>query len=239
VEELVHMDRRQRAYVYLAGIFVTCLLVADITGGKFFHIHLFDIGEFQFVTHSTGMLAFPITFLLTDLVNEYYGRRGAVRLTILGLFMAALAFALILAARHMPVAPNSPIPQEAFESVFKVSNRLYVASLTAYLIGQLCDISIFQFIKRRTGDRLVWLRATGSTMVSQAIDSFTVSYILMVGTMHADGTPATFPEILEIAATGYILKFFLAIALTPLIYLGRRILHGYFGLKSVPPRRDT
>jgi queuosine precursor transporter len=228
-------DARTRVYIWLTAIFVTCLLIADITGSKFFHFGLFTIGSYTFVTHSAGMLSFPITFLLTDLVNEYYGKRGARRMTYIGLAMAALAFLLIVAARKLPPASGSPIPQETFEAVFAMSNRLYIASLTAYFFGQLADIFLFGVLKRLTAGRMVWLRATGSTVVSQALDSFLVSTILLYGVARPDGTPWGLPDIMEVAATGYILKFFIAVGLTPVIYLGRRIIHDRFGLQPLPP----
>lgn len=232
-------DVKTKLYIWLSGFFVTCLLIADITGSKFFHfdllkLHLPIIGEYNFVTHSCGMLSFPITFLLTDLINEYYGKKGARRVTFLGLFCAFVAFMLIYAARQMPVDKGSPIPQDTFNTVFGMSNRLYIASLTAYLIGQLCDIWIFGALKRLTGGKMVWLRATGSTVISQAMDSFLVSLILLYGMTRADGTAWTMPQVLEVASTGYILKFVIAIALTPVIYLGRWLIHTRLGLQPMP-----
>ncbi|MCC6660382.1 MAG: queuosine precursor transporter [Phycisphaerales bacterium] len=233
-------DAATLLYLWLSGVFVTCLLVADITGGKFFHLDLFTVhlpwvGEYPFVTHSVGMMSFPVTFLLTDLVNEYYGKRGARRMTFLGLGCALLAFLLILAARKIPVdTRDSPLSQDSFDTVFGMSNRLYVASLTAYLIGQLCDIWLFGAFKRWTGGRMVWLRATGSTVVSQAVDSFLITSILFYGLERADGSVATWGDIIRIAVTGYILKFVIAIALTPLVYLGRWLIHTRLGMTPMP-----
>jgi uncharacterized integral membrane protein (TIGR00697 family) len=228
-------DVRTRVYLWLAGTFVTSLLVADITGSKFFSVPLFTVGSFTFVTHSCGMLSFPITFLLTDLINEYYGKKGARRITYLGLGMAALAFLLIYAARKMPVAAESPLPDGVFNQVFGMSNRLYVASLTAYVVGQLSDIWLFGVLKRLTRGRFVWLRATGSTVISQAMDSFLVTFILFWGNPQPDGSVLPFIAILKIAATGYILKFLIAVGLTPVVYAGRRFLRVKFGMIPVPP----
>ncbi len=235
-----NFDLRARVYLWLAGIFITSLLIADITGSKFFHFDLFTLtlplaGPYTFVTHSVGMLSFPITFLLTDLVNEYYGRTGARRLTYLGLAMAGLAFVLIYAARVTPISPISPIPQSSFDAVFAMSNRLYIASLTAYFVGQMCDIWLFGVLKRATRGRWVWLRATGSTVVSQAIDSFLVTSILLASTINpSTKTAYSWHEIIETATTGYILKFLIALALTPIIYLGRWVLREHFGMTPAP-----
>lgn len=233
-------DIRTRVYLWLTAVFVASIMIADITGSKFFHFDLFTvrlpvIGSYNFVTHSVGMFSFPITFLLTDLVNEYYGRRGARRLTYIGLAMSGLAFVLIFLARMAPVSDISPIPQPAFDAVFGMSNRLYVASLSAYLAGQLSDIWLFGVFKRLTGGRMIWLRATGSTVFSQMIDSFLVTAILFAATINPKTHGAyTWHEILETAATGYILKFVIAIGLTPFIYAGRWVIHARFGMRPLP-----
>ncbi len=227
-------ELRSRLLTVLTAIFVTCLLVADITGSKFFKVSLISLGSYTFVTHSVGMLSFPVTFLLTDLINEYFGAKAARRTTYIGLGCAFLAFVLIWIGRLMPIAPESPLPQAAFEQVFAMSNRLYVASLTAYLVGQLCDIAVFGAIKRWTGDRLVWLRATGSTVVSQALDSFLVTFILFQGSPGPDGQVPTLDTILGIAVTGYVLKFVLALGLTPVVYLGRFVIRRKWGLEPAP-----
>lgn len=227
-------DLRSRIYLWLCALFVTCLLVADLTGPKFFHFELFRVGGYVFVTHSVGMLSFPVVFLLTDLLNEYYGRKGARRVTWIAAGCAVLASLLVFAARKMPADAGSPIPQPAFEAVFAQSNRLYLASLTAFVAGQLADIWVFDRVKRATSGRLVWLRATGSTVISQALDSLLVSSILLYGAARPDGRAWTPAAILEVAATGYVLKFLIAIALTPLIYLGRWLLHARAGLRPLP-----
>lgn len=230
----VDLSTRTKVFVVLTAVFVTALLIADLTGGKFFRLGLFRVGDFEFVTHSVGMLSFPVTFLLTDLINEYYGARAARFVTLVGLGCAALAFGLVLAGRLMPVAPESPLPQEAFALVFGMSNRLYVASLSAYLLGQLADIALFGLLKRATGGRWVWLRATGSTVVSQALDSFVVTFVLFWGVQTAGGEIPGTAALLRIAATGYILKFVLALAMTPLVYLGRWFMHARLGLAPLP-----
>lgn len=229
------LDVRGRVLFWLTGGFITCLLIANLTGSKFFFLDLFSIGSFTFVSHSVGMIAFPVVFLLTDLVNEYYGPKETRRMTWLAAGMSLLASGLVYLARVIPVDSNSPIPQQAFDTVFGQSNRLLIASLAAFLLGQVCDIWLFGRIKRLTGGRFVWLRATGSTVVSQALDSFVVTLILFWGTVRAeDGEVWSLAQILKIGATGYVLKFLLALALTPLLYLGRWFVRARFGLTPLP-----
>ncbi|TAH38275.1 MAG: VUT family protein [Planctomycetota bacterium] len=227
-------DPRHRVQLWLTATFVTCLLVADISGSKFFTLDLFQVGSYHFVTHSVGMLAFPVVFLITDLVNEYYGRKEARRMTWLGAAMGVLATLLLLAARRLPAAADSPIPQPQFDAVFGQSNRLYLASLTAFVVGQMCDIWVFGRIKSWTGGRYVWLRATGSTVVSQALDSFLVTFVLLYGTGQAGGGTWTLRDVIATAATGYTLKFLIALGLTPFIYLGRWFLRARLGLQPLP-----
>jgi queuosine precursor transporter len=224
------MDRKQRLFVYLTGIFVAALLVSDLIGGKFFRVGGLDF--------SVGMIPFPLTFLLTDIVNEFYGTEGARRLTYVGLCTALFVFAVINLAIVLPTSPESPLAGDVFKSVIGSSVRLYIASLTAYLVGQLLDISIFFLVRRVTGERFLWLRSTGSTVVSQAIDSLTVGFVFLWGTKSVG-------FILRTARNGYLVKLVLAVGLTPVIYLGHGILHRYLHVREVlvkdpvPPEPTT
>jgi uncharacterized integral membrane protein (TIGR00697 family) len=207
------VDRKQRFYVWLTAVFVAALVTGDFVGGKFF--------VFLGRNFSAGIIPFPLTFVLTDLVNEFYGTHGARRLTFVGLGAAVFVWAVITLALHLPTSPDSPIPDAVFNGAFGTSARLYVASLTAFLIGQLLDISIFYALRRLTGHRLLWLRATGSTVVSQAIDSLAVSFVFLVG-----ARPLRF--IVENAANNYVGKLVMAVLLTPLIYVGHGVFRRYF-----------
>jgi uncharacterized integral membrane protein (TIGR00697 family) len=225
------MSVQQRLYVWLTAFFVTCLIVADLIG-----IKLFKIGP---VEHTCGMLTFPVTFLLTDLINEYYGKKAARRVTFIGLVMALFVFVMLNIAQEMPFLDKPyNVKPEHFNAVFGSAKVMYIASLCAYLVGQLCDIWVFHRLKRFTGGRLLWLRATGSTVLSQMVDSFFVSYIafnLGRRLFPSDDTPpAAMADVLTIAATGYLLKFVLAIAITPLIYAGHAVMHRTFGLAPLP-----
>jgi uncharacterized integral membrane protein (TIGR00697 family) len=212
----------QDVYLACAGLSVTALLVADFLGPKFFDYG--DVLGWQ-LRHSAGMLAFPLTFLVTDVVNEYYGAAGARRIALLSFAMGAASWLAIVAAQAMPVAADSPVSQADFERVFGAARSVYVASLIAYLAGQLCDIAVFRAVKRLTGQRLLWLRATGSTVVSQLVDSFVITSLFLWGQgVMSDGTVVTWDMVWRTALTGYGLKFALALATTPLIYLAHALL---------------
>lgn len=204
------MDRKQRLFVFLTALFVAALVTGDFIGGKFFVV----AGH----TFSAGIIPFPLTFVLTDIVNEFYGTHGARRLTLAGLGAAVFVWATITLALRLPTSPESPISDAVFRGAFGTSARLYVASLTAYVIGQLLDITLFQVLRRLTGHRMLWLRSTGSTVLSQIVDSVTVSFVFLVGTRSTD-------FILTNAAHNYFGKLGMAILLTPLIYAG----HAFFG----------
>jgi len=202
------MDRKQQLYLWLGGLFVAALITADLIGGKVFRIGTVDL--------SVGMLAFPLTFVLTDVLNEFYGAQAARRITFLGLGSAVFAFVIINVAIALPTSPESPMTGEAFQAAFGWSRRLYVASLTAYTIGQLIDITVFGALRRMTQHRFLWLRATGSTLVGQALDTLVVNFVLWSG---AKSTAF----IVQISLNSYVTKVLIAIGLTPVIYA----LHGF------------
>jgi uncharacterized integral membrane protein (TIGR00697 family) len=213
------VDRKQRLFVFLVALFVAALVTGDFIGGKFFVVagHAF----------SAGIIPFPLTFVLTDLVNEFYGTEGARRITLAGLGAAVFVWAVITLALHLPTSPESPIPDAVFRGAFGTSARLYLASLTAFVIGQLLDISIFHGLRRMTGHRLLWLRSTGSTVLSQIVDSVTVSFIFLVGTK-----PTEF--IFTNAAHNYFGKLGMAILLTPVIYAGHALFGRVVHVKEAP-----
>jgi queuosine precursor transporter len=207
------LDRKQKFYIWLTAIFVAALITSDLIGAKFFRVAGFDL--------SVGMIPFPLTFLLTDIVNEFYGTEGARRLTFVGLGVAVFVFAIINLSIALPTSPESPMAGDLFKSVYGWSSRLYIASLTAYLIGQLLDISVFLFLRKLTGHRFLWLRATGSTALSQLVDTMVVNFVLLAGTksMHF---------ILITVRNSYVIKLAIAVALTPLIYAGHALLRRHF-----------
>lgn len=233
----LELTRGQVLYVWLAGAMTASLLVSDVLGVKVFDVPLFAPPLVEGVplldghlAHTCGMLTFPLTFLITDLVNDYYGKLAARRLTWLALAMGFLAFLTINVSLWLPrMAADFNITDAAFEGVFKNSRLMYLASLAAYTVGQMLDIVLFGTFKRLTGGRMIWLRATGSTVVSQMFDSLVVSSLYFGGVLGV--SPG---QVLRFAATGYVLKFLLALAVTPLIYAGHALIERHFGLRPLP-----
>ncbi|MBM3436276.1 MAG: queuosine precursor transporter, partial [Bacteroidetes bacterium] len=191
-------------------------VVGELIGGK-----LIQLGPF---TMSIGIIPWPVVFLTTDLINEYYGRKGVRRLTILTSLLIVYTFILLFVGMNIPASKISPVKDEQFLGVFGQSLWIIVGSITAFLSSQLIDVVVFWFIRKKTGRRLIWLRATGSTVVSQLFDTFIVTGIAfwLPGKL-------SFMEFINTAGTGYLMKLMIAILITPLIYLGHGIIHRFLG----------
>ena len=231
----------QRVYLWLVSVNITCLLLANIIGAKLFQLEL-DLAAIGLsgkipIEHTMGMLPFPITFLLTDLVNEYFGRRAARRMAYLSFSMAALTWFLIYVSRLFPTLEGIPgtATNAAFENIFGAAAIMYIASIIAFLSSSLLDIYLFSVLKRLTGGKMVWLRTTGSTVVSQLFDSFLVTFLFFYLLPRLLGNDAaTLQFVMQTAVTGYVLKFFIAVALTPAIYAGRWAIRRFFGMTPIP-----
>ncbi|HET6205133.1 MAG TPA: queuosine precursor transporter [Planctomycetota bacterium] len=222
--------RPQRLYALLAAVFLTGLLVADTTGGK-----LVALGG---RTLSAGVIPFFVTFLVTDLINEFYGRRGARFVTFVAFGMAGIVVPIFLLQDALPAAPGSPVDQEAFRRVFVQSVRIWIGSLTAFLVGQLVDIQTFHWFRRVTRSRHIWLRATGSTVISQGPDTFLVLFLYLWGRPKEGGGVWAAADILPICRDNYLSKVAVAVGVTPLIYLGHRAIRRYLegGVRFSPVR---
>ncbi len=240
------LSKPQILYLWFASISCACFLIGDIIGIKLFSFPLgFSFTPFWSdtpitnIVHTCGMLTFPVTFLITDLVNEYYGKRAARRIAYVGVAMNLMVFAVINIAQYIPRldAPYN-VDQGAFDAVFGSAKGMYIASTVAYLVGQLSDITIFGLLKRVTKGKLIWLRATGSTLIAQALDSLVVSIIAFhywrIWFPDPSNAPAPIGDVLELAATGYLLKFVIAIGITPLIYAGHTVFERVWNLKPLP-----
>ncbi len=218
---MFELTPQHRIYIVLTCTFLTALLVADMTAGKFFYFAGREI--------SVGVIPFPITFLITDVVNEYYGRKGARLLTFIGMGMLLFAFAIITIARFLPVSPHSPVGQQSFDAVFGLSAQFFFASLLAYLVAQVLDIHMFQITKRVTESKHLWLRALGSTAISQVVDTTIVNLAALLP------TALTLTEIAHVTVFNYLYKLTVAAALTPLCYVIHDLLTRRLGIEPMPP----
>jgi len=230
----------QKLYVCLVAVFVSCLLLGDIIGGK--TIATFTIAGHDLGPISVGILPFPVTFLLTDVVNDFYGRKGARFLTLVGFGMALLAWAVLQLATFLPVHPSTYFTQAEFSKIFGGSAQLFIASMIAYLIGQFLDIQVFQFWKALTRSRHLWLRATGSTLLSQIVDTVTINVIFWTWTAASDATSflgqkssaERWAWIFAKIGREYLIKVFVAVLLTPVVYFLHGAIMRWLGMRPAP-----
>ena len=239
----MRFDPSTKLFVVLGGCFVANALVAELIGVKIFALEdtlglpPFDwelFGQSGSLSFTAGVLLWPVVFIMTDIINEYFGKRGvrflswmAVGLICYAFLFAYLAIGLAPAPWWVGIQADRGVPdmQAAFAVIFGQGMWIIVGSVTAFLIGQFIDVTIFHRVRRLTGERMVWARATGSTLVSQLVDSFVVLYIAFVlGPQHWP-----LELFLAVGTVNYLYKFKVAIILTPLIYLGRRLIDGYLG----------
>ncbi len=207
-------SKKDTVYVILAGIFITNAVVAELIGGK-----LIDVGP---AVMSIGILPWPIVFITTDLINEYFGEKGVRKLSIITAALIAYTFIVLFLAMKIPSTGISSVSSEQFNAVFGQSQLIIVGSIVAFLASQLIDVTIFHFVKRRTGSKMIWLRSTGSTVISQLFDSFIVLGIAF----WLPGIMDTKTYIIS-GFTGYTVKLIIAVLMTPMIYLGHYLIEKY------------
>lgn len=236
-------SRPTRLFVILAGFFITNALLAEFIGMKIFSfeptvgiepLNWSLFGQSGTLMLSAGVLLWPVVFITTDIVNEYFGKKGVQLLSYLTAGLISYAFLMVVLAINLVPADfwvadyadkGVPDMQVAYSQVFGQGIWIIIGSLIAFLVGQVVDATVFEKLRIWSGDRMIWLRATGSTLVSQLLDSFLVLYIAFVL-----GPPQWDTSLfLAVGTVNYTYKFFVAILLTPIIYLMRYVIDGYLG----------
>lgn len=217
----------QRLFLYLAALFITSLVVSNLIFQKFFYWYPLDweiMGNSLFEL-SVGILPYPITFLVTDLISEIYGKKAANRVVVAGIFASFFSMVILLIAGLVPALPNSPIDDQTFNQVFALSPIAVLASMIAYLLAQFIDIRIYHFWKNLTKGRHLWLRNNFSTFASQFVDTFTV-----VGLLCAFGV-LPWDAFVGLVISGVVFKILVALIDTPLLYLSVGWIRSYFKLE--------
>ncbi|MBK7690740.1 MAG: queuosine precursor transporter [Bacteroidetes bacterium] len=246
-------DKSTKLFLILAGVFITNALVAEFIGGKIFSlektigietIYFSLFGEQGLSFNLTaGVLLWPIVFIMTDIINEYYGMRGVRFLSYLTVALISFSFLAAFGAIHLVPADwwvgvnaekGIPNMQKAYAQIFGQGMWIIVGSIVAFLIGQVLDVFVFHKIKLLTGEKKIWLRATGSTIVSQLIDSLVVIFIAF-----KIGQGWSFPKVLAIALVGYSYKFVVALLITPIIYLVHYLIDRYLGAELSKEMKDA
>ena len=217
----------QKLYLYLAALFITSLVVSNLIFQKFFYWYPIDweiMGNSLFEL-SVGILPYPITFLVTDLISEIFGKKAANRVVVAGIFASFFSIGILLLAGVVPALPNSPIDDVTFNKVFALSPIAVLASMMAYLFAQFIDIRIYHFWKNLTKGRHLWLRNNFSTFASQFIDTFTVVGLLCVfGVL-------PWAAFLGLLFSGVVFKILVALIDTPLLYLSVNWIRSYYKLE--------
>ena len=244
-------DKSTRVFIILGGFFIANALIAEIIGVKIFSLektfgmsplNLKLFGNELSVNLTAGVLLWPVVFIMTDIINEYYGPKGVRFLSFLTAGLIAFAFVIFYGAMHLVPADffitsktGSGVPdmEKAYESVLGQGGNIILGSLVAFVLSQLIDVFVFHKIKKATGEKAIWLRATGSTLISQFIDSFVVLFIAFyVGSRinNADGDFVwPFNLIIAVGVVNYIYKFLVALILTPVIYVVHIVIDRYLG----------
>src|SRR5215203_1864080 len=240
-------NKPSRLFLILAGFFIANALIAEFMGVKIFSledslgIHRANISLFgsAFSFHLTaGVLLWPVVFIMTDIINEYYGKRGVRFLSYLTIGLISYAFLMfswainLKPSEYFTIGHGIENANDAYSGILGQGLWIIVGSITAFLIGQLLDVLIFHRIKKITGEKNIWLRATGSTLVSQLVDSFVVLFIAFYlgrRIQSGQGEPWSLHQVTVTGTGNYIYKFAMAIVLTPVIYLLHGWIENYLG----------
>lgn len=247
-------NKATRLYIILGAFFTASAIVAEMIGVKLFQLEtalglekadftLLGQHHLSFVL-SVGVLPWPIIFIMTDVINDYFGVRGVRFLTMITAALIAFMYVMMWLAIRMPpdqgwwitssMKQGVPDMQAAFKSIFGQGNNIIIGSLTAFIIGQLVDARTFRGFKRITGDKRIWLRATGSTLISQLIDSVVVTYVAF---WILKGMP--FAQCTAMVITAYCYKFLVALLATPLVYLVHAGVERYLGKEKAVAMREA
>jgi queuosine precursor transporter len=237
------LDKKTKLFIILGGFFVTNAIVAEFIGTKIFSfertlniskadIHLFGMEHLSFEL-TCGVLLWPVVFIMTDIINEYYGKKGVRLLSYMTAGLIAYAFIMVfIAIKVTPAewwtgsAQQKQVPdmQAAYSAVFGQGLWIIIGSLVAFLVGQLVDVYVFHYLREKSGEKRLWLRSTGSTLVSQLIDSFVVLFIAFY-----IGNDWSLKQVLAIGIMNYIYKFAVAVAVTPFLYILHNAIDRYLG----------
>ncbi|MFI5221556.1 MAG: queuosine precursor transporter [Bacteroidia bacterium] len=235
-------NKRTILFLVLGSFFIANAIIAEFIGVKIFSfektlglnpLNWNIFGNILSLNLTAGVLLWPVVFIMTDIINEYFGHNGVRLFSYIAAGLVAYAFAAVYVTIHLTpsdfwiikkTSQGDVNMQLAFNAIFGQGLWIIIGSLVAFLIGQLVDVYVFHAVKKRTGERMLWLRSTGSTLVSQFVDSFVVLFIAFYL-----GSGWSLKLVLGIGVVNYIYKFIVAIVLTPVLYLIHKIIDVYLG----------
>lgn len=244
-------QKKTNLFVVLCGIFLTNAILAEIVGVKIFSLEaslglppakipMFGDWVLNYDL-SAGVMMWPVVFITTDIINEYFGKAGVRKISMLTVIFIVYIFVMLWAITSLAPAQfwldinktdsmGNPLHiNDSFARIFNQSMGIIIGSITAFVLGQMLDVSTFQWLRKITGSKKIWLRATGSTIISQLIDSFVVITIAF----YVFGNPRwTFEQILSVGLVGYSYKFLVAIMMTPILYVSHYVIQTYLGKEN-------
>ena len=216
----LNTEKSKKIYLYLAATFISALVVCNLIANKFITI---DLGFKTFVI-SAGVLPYPITFLITDILSEIYGKKKTARIVWAGFGASLFVLGVLLLAQQFTAIAGSPVDDETFNKVFGNSWQVIFASMTAYLCAQLIDVRIYHFWKEKTAGKHLWLRNNFSTVFSQLVDTTLVVCVLFLGVR-------SHSEIIQFIIDGWLFKILCAFIDTPLLYASTAFIQNELDLK--------
>lgn len=228
-------NKLNNIFIILTGIFITNAIIAEILGTK-----IFDFSLLKNFSLSVGVLIWPVVFITTDIINEYFGKSGVKKISYFTIILILYVFLIVFLSTKLTPntywlninsTDNSGNPFDidyAYNTIFLQSTGIIIGSVFAFLIAQLLDVFIFQKIKKITKGKFIWLRATGSTLISQLIDSFVVLTIAFYF-LAPEGKEWSINQVFVVGFDNYTFKFFVAIIITPFIYLAHYLIDSYLG----------
>lgn len=239
-------DKPTKLFIGIAAFFVANALIAECIGGKIFSLEqslgfapfnfsFFGVNNLSF-NLTAGVLLWPLEFVITDIVNEFYGPKAVRRISLIAVSLISYAFVMFYIAMHATPAgfwvgskadQGVPSMQNAFEAIFGQGMWIIFGSLVAFLVSQFIDVMVFHKIKKITGEKMIWLRATGSTLISQLVDSFVVLFIAF-----KIGNGWSWSTVLAVCVMNYMYKFTMAVILTPLIHFVEHRMELYLGKET-------
>lgn len=218
----------QRIYFTLGGLFICSLVVSNLIFQKFFYWYPFgnvEIFGSKLFEISVGIIPYPITFLITDIISEIYGKKKANQIVTTGIFASLFSLGIVFIANEVPAIENSPINNELFTKVFGQTALAVLASMIAYLAAQYIDIQVYHFWKKLTKGKMLWLRNNFSTITSQAVDTFSVLFLLCAFKI------IPWEIFFKLFISGFTFKLLIAFLDTPFLYLAVYFFRKKFNLK--------
>lgn len=225
-------DRKEVVFLVLSGFFIAALVLTNLIAGRFFTI---NINALNIHWHlSSGVIAYPVTFLATDIISEVYGEHRAKLLVYTGFIVSLFTVLIIIISNHLPIWELSPVDYDSYQRVFGLAPGIVFGSMIAYLCAQFVDVQLFEFWRKLTKGKHLWLRNNGSTMFSQIVDTSLVVIIALIIYPKVTGVsePLTWKAAWIIIVGQYIFKALIALADTPLFYGSTYFLNKYLGQET-------